>query len=98
MAFGGPAEVLVQMCRVGRSHEVSSRLPARTRTTPPRGWLYTQHAQSGHMNRVLSRPLSGMRSMARGSPDVRRKAFSGSATPNEKALLVMCWQSVQWHA
>jgi hypothetical protein len=47
------------------------------------------------MNRVLSRPLSGMRWIARGSPAVSRKPASGSATPKEKALLVMCWQSVQ---
>src|SRR5580698_7593601 len=74
----------VHICRVGRSHDVSSRLPARTRTTPPRGWLYTQHPQSGHMNRVLSRPLSGTRWIARGSPAVSRNAVSGSATPQRE--------------
>jgi hypothetical protein len=28
---------------------------------------------------------------------VRRKAASGKAIPKEKALLVIRWQSVQWH-
>jgi transposase len=78
-------------------YDVSSRLPARTRTTPPRGWLYSQLAQSGHTNRLFSRPLSVMRWSARGSPEVRRKPVSGTATPSEKALLVWCWQAVQWH-
>jgi hypothetical protein len=32
-----------------------------------------------------------------GSPDVRRKPVSGTVTPNEKALLVWCWQAMQWH-
>ena len=32
-----------------------------------------------------------------GFTEVRRKPVSGTATPNEKALLVWCWQAVQWH-
>jgi hypothetical protein len=28
---------------------------------------------------------------------MRRKPVSGTVTPNEKALLVWCWQAMQWH-
>lgn len=73
----------VQICRVGHSHDVSSSVPARTLRIPPRRG-YGPSWQSGHTNVVLSRPLSGIRSSARGSPAVRPKAVSASATPSER--------------
>ena len=89
--------VRVQKCRVGRSQEVSSSVPARTRTTPSLGMPQTQEPHSGHTNRVLTRPLSAVRWSGRGSIPLRRKAVSATTSPNEKALLVNRWQSVQWH-
>jgi hypothetical protein len=50
----------VQKCIVGRSHEVSSNVPALTRRIPSSGlrMLQTQQPQSEHTRRVLTRPLS----------------------------------------
>ncbi len=87
----------VQMCRVGRSQDVSSRLPARTRTTPSRGKPEIQEPHSGHTSRVLTRPLSATRCRGLGSTPLRRKAVSATTSPIEKALLVKRWQAVQWH-
>jgi hypothetical protein len=85
------------MCRVGRSHDVSSSVPARTRTIPSLGGPEIQDPHSGQTHRVLSRPLSAMRWSGRGSTPVRRKPASATTIPIEKALLVKRWQSVQWH-
>jgi len=84
------------MCLVGRSQEVSSRVPARTRTKPPLGVPQTQEPHSGHTKRVLTRPLSAVRWSRRGSIPLSRRALSATTTPIEKALLVKRWQSVQW--
>src|SRR5258707_1226914 len=53
----------VQICAVGRSHEVSSNVPARTeRTTPPNLGLPVSHEpQSPQTHRVDTRPLSAVR-------------------------------------
>jgi hypothetical protein len=82
------------MCRAGRSHAVSSSVPARTRIMPARGGLANHELHSGQVHRVLTRPLSAMRRSGRGS--MRRNALSATTSPSEKALLVSRWQSLQW--
>jgi hypothetical protein len=89
--------LLIQMCRVGLSQEVSSSVPARTRIAPSLGGLHTQEPHSGQTHRVLGRPLSAIRRSGRGSIPLRRKALSATTIPKENALLVKRWQSVQWH-
>ena len=86
---------LAQMCRVGRSQDVSSRVPARTRITPSRAGPAIQEPHSGQTHRVLVRPLSARRWSERGSTPLSRKPFSATTTPMEKALLVSRWQSRQ---
>jgi hypothetical protein len=88
----------VHKCAVGRSHEVSSKVPPRTLriAEPGLGVPLTHEPHSGHTQRVVTRPLSAVRGSSRGSPLVRRKAASARTTPIENALLVMCWQAVQW--
>src|ERR1700722_16291740 len=88
----------VQICRVGRSQDVSSSVPARTRATPSLGGLATQDPHSGQTPRVLVRPLSAKRWRGRGSTPLRRKLASGTTIPKLNALLVKRWQSRQWHA
>jgi hypothetical protein len=87
----------VQMCRVGRSHDVSSRLPARMRTTPSLGGPQIEEPHSGHTSRVLTRPLSATRCRGLGSTPLRRKAVSATTSPIEKALPVNRWQAVPSH-
>jgi hypothetical protein len=84
----------VQKCVVGRSQEVSSKVPARTkrnafgfadlRFAP----LQIHEAHSGHIHRVTLRPLSAVWSIARGSTPVRWKACSSTTIAMENALLV----------
>ena len=64
-----------QKCLVGRSHEVSSKVPARTRCRPSPGLpvLKSQQPHSGQTQRIFTRPLSAMASSGRGSSPVRRK-------------------------
>src|SRR4051812_16158776 len=57
----------VQICRVGRSQEVSSSVPARTRTTPSRAGPEIHDPQSGQTHRVLILPLSARRCRGRAS-------------------------------
>jgi hypothetical protein len=64
----------VHICRVGRSHDVSSSVPARTRTRPSLGRPQIQEPHSGHTNRVLIRPLSAVRWSGRGSISTKTKA------------------------
>jgi len=88
----------VQKCTVGRSQEVSSRVPPRTLriVDPGVGARQTHEPHSGQTQRVVTRPLSAVRWTARGSPWMRRQAPSARTTAIENALLVMRWQSVQW--
>ena len=60
----------VQMCAVGRSQEVSSRVPPRTLRTvePGRGAVQTHTPHSGHTQRVDTRPLPVVRWTPFGSP------------------------------
>ena len=51
----------VQMCRVGRSHELSSSVPARTRITPSRAGPAIHEPHSGQTHRMLVLPLSARR-------------------------------------
>src|SRR6516162_11548498 len=64
-----------QKCLVGRSHEVSSKVPARTRCRPSPGLpvLKSQQPHSGQTRRTVTRPLSAIASSGRGSSPVRRK-------------------------
>ena len=87
----------VQKCTVGRSQEMSSRVPARTRGAEPNAGAPQIHEpHCGQTQRVVTRPLSAVRWTARGSPWMRRQAPSARTTAIENALLVMRWQSVQW--
>ena len=81
----------VQMCAVGRSQEVSSRVPPRTLRTvePGLGAVQTHTPHSGQTQRVDTRPLPVVRWTPFGWPWTRRKAPSGSTQPSEKALLVI---------
>ena len=92
--------VRVQKCTIGCSHDVSSRVPARTLRTvePGLGPLEIHDEHSGQTQRVVTLPLSAVRWITRGCPATRRKASAGSTIAIENALLVMCWQSVQWQA
>jgi len=78
----------VQICRVGRSHDVSSSVPALTRIIPSLGGLVTHDPHSGQTHRVLVRPMSAMRWSGRGSIPRRRKPVSWTTIPREKPLLV----------
>jgi hypothetical protein len=51
----------LQMCRVGRSQDVSSSVPARTRIRPSLAGPAIQEPHSGQTHRVLVRPLSASR-------------------------------------
>jgi len=81
---------------------VSSSVPARTRRTASAefelgpGLLHIQELHSGQCHLVPTRPLSAVRRTSLGSPAVKRKALSRTTIAIEKALLVTCWQSVQW--
>jgi hypothetical protein len=77
----------VQIYLVGGSQEVSSSVPARARTKPSLGVPQTQEPHSGRTKRVLTRPLSAVRWIDRGSIPLSRKAFSATTIPIEKALL-----------
>src|SRR5215469_3736033 len=70
----------VQKCTVGCSHEVSSRVPARTLRTvePGLGPAESHGPHSGQTHRVVTFPLSAVRRITRGSPAARRKASAGS--------------------
>src|SRR5881394_190828 len=81
----------------GRSHDVSSSVPARTRCNPSLGVPQIQVPHSGQTRRVFTRPLSAVRCSGRGSTPLSRNAVSGITTPMLNALLVRRWQSVQWH-
>jgi hypothetical protein len=63
---------------------------------PALGMLPIHMPQFGQIRRRLMRPLSAMLSTIRVSPD-RRTASVGTTIPIENALLVMRWQSAQWH-
>jgi hypothetical protein len=87
----------VQKCTVGRSQEVSSKVPPRTlRTVAPGREAQTHEPHSGQIHQIVSLPLSARRWTAFGSPRTTRKAPSGSTQAIEKALLVIRWQSAQW--
>ena len=92
----------VQKCAVGRSQEVSSRVPACTRRNaigegcPGFDPLQMIVAHSGQIHRIAVRPLSVMRWIGRGSPAKRRKASSATMNDNENALPKRRWQLVQW--
>ena len=59
----------VQKCTVGRSQEVSCKVPARTlRNGLVDAALQIHEAHSGHTHRDTLRPLSAVLSSARGSP------------------------------
>ena len=92
----------VQKCAVGRSQEVSSRVPAPTRRNavgdgvPGFDPLQMIVAHSGQIHRVAVRPLSVMRWIGRGSPPERWKASSATMNDIENALPKRRWQLVQW--
>jgi hypothetical protein len=78
----------VQRCTVGRNQEVSSKVPARALRNgladAPRQ-IHEPH--SGHTHRDTLRPLSAVRSIARGS-SVRWKACTSINIARENPLLV----------
>src|SRR5947209_4063057 len=74
------------MCRVGRSQDVSSSVPARTRIPPSRAGPAIHDPQSGQTQRVVVRPLSARRWRARGLTPLSLNAVSGTTTPIENAL------------
>jgi hypothetical protein len=88
----------VQKCTVGRSQDVSSKVPPRTFSIvePGRGAAQTHEPHSAQSHRVITRPLSAVCWTARGSPLTRRQAPSARTIAIENALLVKRWQSVQW--
>jgi len=67
----------VHRCTVGRNHEVSSSVPARTVRTaaPGLGVPLIHEPHSGQSQRVRRDPLSVVRSTSRGSDAVRRGAI-----------------------
>ena len=81
----------VHKCIVGRNQDVSSSVPARTVRTevPGFGAPLIQEPQSGQSQRIVTRPLSVVRSTGRGSAAVIRNALSAITIPIEKALLVI---------
>jgi hypothetical protein len=81
----------VHRCTVGRNHDVSSSVPARTVRigAPGLGVPLIHEPQSGQSQRIVTRPLSVVRSTARGSAAVIRNALSAITIPIEKALLVI---------
>src|SRR5215469_8809777 len=81
----------VHRCTVGRNHDVSSSVPARTVRTgaPGLGLPLIHEPQSGHSQRIVTLPLSVVRSTSRGSAAVIRNARSAMTIPIEKALLVI---------
>jgi hypothetical protein len=93
----------VQKCAVGRSQEVSSRVPAPTRRNAPDDGkpgfepLQMTVAHSGQIHRVAARPLSVTRWIGRGSPPNSWKASSATMNDIENALPTRRWQLVQWH-
>jgi hypothetical protein len=84
----------VQKCAVGRSQEVSSKVPARTLrhatwfADPGFAPLQIHEPHSGQTHRVTLRPLSAVWSIARASMPVRRNACVSTTNAMEKALLV----------
>jgi hypothetical protein len=82
----------------GRSHDVSSSVPALTRIRPSLAGPAIHDPQSGQTHRILVLPLSAMRWSDRGSTPLRRKPVSATTSPILNALLVNCWQSRQWQA
>jgi hypothetical protein len=84
----------LQKWAVGRSHEVSSSVPARSAKTVPAGAapgfapLQTQVPHSTQTHRVTVRPLSAVRWKDRVSPPVKRHASAATMRAEEKALLV----------
>jgi len=80
----------VQKCIVGRGHEVSSNVPARTRYKPSLGLpvLKSQQPHTEQTQRIFTRPLSATLSRGCGSSAVRRKPATARAIEN--ALLVKC--------
>jgi hypothetical protein len=83
------------MCRVGRNHDLSSSVPARTRITPSLGGPVTQVEHSGQTHRVFVRPLSAVRWSGRGEMPLMLNPASDTTIPSEKALPVNRWHSVQ---
>src|SRR6516164_3226556 len=88
----------VQICAVGRSHDVSSNEPARTERNAPAtlGAPVTHDPQSGQTQRAYTRPLSAVRWTTWGWPAVRWNASSMTTVLMEKALAVIFWHVVQW--
>ena len=84
----------VQKWTVGRSHEVSSRVPARSAKIVPSGAvpgftpLQTHVPHSAQTHRVTVRPLSAVRWKDRVSSPVKRHASAAMMRAEEKALLV----------
>jgi hypothetical protein len=79
----------VQKCAVGRTQVVSSSVPHRTLRLPSGlGALQMQEPHSGQTNRVVMRPLSAVRWIARGAIPKKRKAESVTMIAIEKALPV----------
>jgi hypothetical protein len=92
----------VQKCAVGRSQEVSSRVPACTRRnavgedSPGLDPLQMMVAHCGQIHLVAARPLSVVRWIGRGSSPESRKASSATMNDIENALPKRRWQLVQW--
>jgi len=93
----------VQKCSVGRSHEVSSSVPACTMQRSlgdgfecGSGPLQNHVPHSGQNHLIEARPLSAVRWIAIGSAPERLNASVVVTSPIENALPVRRWQSVQW--
>ena len=84
----GGLTLRVQKCAVGRSQDVSSSVPARTRRKPSSELdaPQTQEPHSGQTHRVTTPPLSAVRWIARGSIPAMRKATSVTTIAIENAL------------
>ena len=82
---------------MGRSQEVSSKVPPRTlRTVMPGREAQTHEPHSGQIHKIISLPLSARYWTAFGSPRTIRKPPSGRTQAIEKGLLVIRWQLAQW--
>ena len=90
--------------KLGDIDPITLDVPARTlrnisaAAEPGFGPLQIHDPHSGQTHRLTVRPLAAMRWIIRGSTPVRRNAPSLTTITIENALLVMRWQSRQWHA
>ncbi|XQU71614.1 hypothetical protein OJJOAM_004403 [Cupriavidus sp. H18C1] len=81
----------------GWNHAASSSMVGRTFTKPMLGSI-SVNTQLLHQSQCRCRTCSPRMPPTTGSPSVTRKPASGIAIDSEKALALIFWQPVQWHA